>query len=267
MGVHLSVMQTLLNFPRFADTSVRVLLSTISLFPSACAACFIPERQIETVRSLAPYFPSDPWQPMATTAFHLGRLSRSWLSAAPGRATLPPFLLNAAPRLPLVSSHLSFKSAQHRMMTFLLPRGDIDVREYVSYALRLLISRISFHQDVPTSWMPLVLVSTFILRRKRPLRSRTRRENREFVVTMRMGRCLSKTILGFRTLDARRARPLRRSKLTTSVPQPRGSGASYGGDPSVVVNEYNAYRNGALQVGEKPDDETVFAQRVAACIR
>jgi hypothetical protein len=44
MGVHLSVMQTLLNFPRFADTSVRVLLSMISLFPSACDACFIPER-------------------------------------------------------------------------------------------------------------------------------------------------------------------------------------------------------------------------------
>lgn len=33
------------------------------------------------------------------------------------------------------------------------------------------------------------------------------------------------------------------------------------GDPGVVVNKYNAYRNGALQVGGKPNEETVFAQR------
>ncbi|KAJ7806513.1 hypothetical protein B0H13DRAFT_1929575 [Mycena leptocephala] len=278
--------------------------------------------------------------------------SQSFLALrAPGRATLPPFLLNAAPRLPLVSSHLSFKSAQHRMMTFLLPRGDIDVRvrigfivgtrvftakEYVSFALRLLISRISFHQDVPTSWMSLVLVSLSFFAARMISSSnskpnitllgiyRTRMRLQQSYLSHRewdslfhpffkgfwlkkwnsatnsvgrlkdgqIGEKLARVCQNVRQSDGERfstegikssARyaPAPAGKTANSWSQcacggvlakpslasghwrldehPRGSGASYGGDPSVVVNEYNAYRNGALQVGEKPGDETVFA--------
>jgi hypothetical protein len=124
-----------------------------------------------------PDSPSDPWQPRATTAFHLGRLNRSWLSAAPGRATFLPFfvrltqlpprypsyfyfgsvvrgflvlILNRTPRLPLLPCHHMHVtiglSARQRMMSFIFPRGDTDVRSRCAFVLISLCGPMSVHR-------------------------------------------------------------------------------------------------------------------------
>jgi hypothetical protein len=103
-----------------------------------------------------PDSPSDPWQPRATIAFLLWRLNRSWLSAAPGRATFLLFFVRLTQLPPRYPSYFYFWSvvrifsrllthdaqtpplyclipcapisARQRMISFIFPRGDIDVR-------------------------------------------------------------------------------------------------------------------------------------------